>query len=72
LQLAPDDSTIPVVAPKRRHMRCTPQLPLATCEFDPEKIIKKGNLSLEGFSYCPKLKISLGKRQLSYLAFDGE
>jgi hypothetical protein len=31
-------------------MRSTPHLPLATPETDPEKIIKKGKSSQEGFS----------------------
>jgi hypothetical protein len=38
------------VAPKGRHTRSTPQLPLVTPEADPEKIIKKGNTSQEGLS----------------------
>jgi hypothetical protein len=38
------------VAPKGRHTRSTPHLPLATPEADPEKIIKKGKSSQEGFS----------------------
>jgi hypothetical protein len=37
------------VAPKGRHTRSTPHLPLATPEADPEKIIKKGKSSQEGF-----------------------
>jgi hypothetical protein len=31
-------------------MRYTPHLPMATPEADPEKIIKKGKASQEGFS----------------------
>jgi hypothetical protein len=50
LQLAPGDSIVSVVAPKGRHTRSTPQLPLATPEADPEKIIKKGKSSQESFS----------------------
>jgi hypothetical protein len=38
------------VAPKGRHTRSTPQLPLASPEADPEKIIKKGKASQESFS----------------------
>jgi hypothetical protein len=38
------------VAPKGRHTRSTPHLPLATPEADPEKIIKKGKASQEVFS----------------------
>jgi len=50
LQLAPGDSTVSVVPPKGRHMRYTPQLPLATPEVEPKNIIKKGNTSQEGLS----------------------
>jgi hypothetical protein len=50
LQLAPGDSTVSVVAPKGRHTRSTPHLPLETPEADPEKILKKGKASQEGFS----------------------
>jgi ribonuclease HI len=50
LQLAPGDSTVSVVAPKGRHTRSTPQLPLETPEADPENIIKKGKTSQEGIS----------------------
>jgi hypothetical protein len=50
LQLAPGDSTVSVVAPKGRHTRSTPHLPLETPEADPENIIKKGKASQEGFS----------------------
>jgi hypothetical protein len=49
-QLAPGDSTVSVVAPKGRHTRSTPHLPLETPEADPENIIKKGKTSQEGFS----------------------
>jgi hypothetical protein len=38
------------VAPKGRHTRSTPHLPLATPKADLEKIIKKGKYSQEGFS----------------------
>jgi hypothetical protein len=38
------------VAPKRRHTRSTPQLPLATPEADPEKIIRKGKTPQEGIA----------------------
>jgi len=38
------------VAPKGRHKRYNPHLPLETHEVDPEKIIKKGKSSQEGFS----------------------
>jgi hypothetical protein len=50
LQLAPGDSTVSVVALKGRHTRSTPQLPLATPEADPKKIIKKGKTSQKGLS----------------------
>jgi hypothetical protein len=50
LQLAPGDSIVSVVAPKGRHTRSTPHLPLETPEADPEKIIKKGKASQEGYS----------------------
>jgi hypothetical protein len=50
LQLAPDDSTVSLVAPKGRNMSSNPQLPLATPEADLEKIIKKGKTSQEGLS----------------------
>jgi hypothetical protein len=38
------------VAPKGRHTRSTPQLPLETPEADPEKIIRKGKTPQEGIS----------------------
>jgi hypothetical protein len=38
------------VAPKGRHTRSTPQLPLTTPEADPERIIKNGKTSQEGIS----------------------
>jgi hypothetical protein len=38
------------VASRGRHTRSTPQLPLATPEADPEKIIKKGKAHREGAS----------------------
>jgi hypothetical protein len=38
------------VAPKGRHKRCTPHLPLETPEGDLERIIKKGKTSQEYFS----------------------
>jgi hypothetical protein len=47
--VGPGDSTILVVSSRGRHMRSTPQLPLDTPEVDPKGIIKKGNLSQEGF-----------------------
>jgi hypothetical protein len=47
---APGDSTVSVVAPKGRHTRSTPHLPLTTPEADPKKIIKKGKASQEGLS----------------------
>jgi hypothetical protein len=50
LQLALGNSTISVVAPKDRHTRSTPQLPLETLEANPEKFIKKGKTSQEGIS----------------------
>jgi hypothetical protein len=50
LQLAPGDSTISFVAPKVRHTRSTPHLPLETPEADPKNILKKGKASQEGFS----------------------
>jgi hypothetical protein len=49
LQLAPGDSIFSAVAPKGTHTRSNPILPLATPEIDPEKIIKKGKSSQEGF-----------------------
>jgi hypothetical protein len=42
LHLAPDDSIDSSLAPKGRHTRSNPQLPLVPLEADPEKIIKKG------------------------------
>jgi hypothetical protein len=36
------NSIVSVVASRGRHTRSTPQLPLATPEADPEKIIRKG------------------------------
>jgi hypothetical protein len=62
LQLAPGDSIVSVVASKRRHARYTPQVPLAMPEVDLEKIVKKGNLSREGFSCYPRLKSSIRER----------
>jgi hypothetical protein len=50
LKLAPDESIVLDVAPKGRHMRSNPQLPLATLDADLEKIIKKGKSSQEIFS----------------------
>jgi hypothetical protein len=50
LHLAPSDSIISVVAPKRRHTRYIPQFPLATPESDLEQIIRKGNAPQEGIS----------------------
>jgi hypothetical protein len=50
LQLAPGDSTISVLAPKGRHMRSIPQLPLVTPEADLEKIIRKRKIPQEGAS----------------------
>jgi hypothetical protein len=38
------------VASRGRHTRSTPQLPLATPEADPEKIIRKGKALREGDS----------------------
>jgi hypothetical protein len=38
------------VASRGRHTRSTPQLPLATPEVDPEKIIRKGKALREGTS----------------------
>ena len=38
------------MAPKGRHTRSTPQLPLETPEDDPKNIIKKGKTSQEGLS----------------------
>jgi hypothetical protein len=37
------------MAPKGRHKRSTPQLPLGTHEADPEKLMKKGKYSQESF-----------------------
>jgi hypothetical protein len=64
LQLAPGDSTVSVVAPKGRHTRSTPQLPLATPEADPERIIKKGNLSQEGFLLLSQIEKLPGKNDI--------
>lgn len=50
LQFAPGDSTVSVVAPKGRHTRSNPHLPLVTLEVEPENIIKKGKDSQELFS----------------------
>jgi hypothetical protein len=50
LQLAPGDSILSFVAPKSKHTRSTPQIPLATPETDPNKLIKKGKASQEIFS----------------------
>jgi hypothetical protein len=49
LQLAPGDSIVSALAPKGRHTRSNPQLPLVPPEADPEKIIKKGKASQESF-----------------------
>jgi hypothetical protein len=38
------------VAPKGRHTRYTPYLPLETPQTDPKNIINKGNTSQEGIS----------------------
>jgi hypothetical protein len=38
------------VASRGRHTRSTPQLPLATPEVDPEKIVRKGKALREGTS----------------------
>jgi hypothetical protein len=45
LQLAPGDSIVSALAPKGRHTRSNPQLPLVTSKVDPEKIIKKEKAS---------------------------
>jgi hypothetical protein len=50
LQLAPGDSIVSALAPKGRHTRSNPQLPLVPSEADPEKIIKKGKASQKSFS----------------------
>ena len=42
--LAPEDSIDSSLAPKGKHMRSNPQLPLVPPEADPEKIIKKEKL----------------------------
>jgi hypothetical protein len=54
------------VASRSRHTRSTPQLPLATPEADPEKIVRKGKALREGTStvepgisdnfHCPSLE----------------
>jgi hypothetical protein len=54
------------VASRGRHTRSTPQLPLATPEADPEKIVRKGKAPREGTStvepgisddfHCPPLE----------------
>jgi hypothetical protein len=73
LQLAPGlhcfDSTVSVVAPKGRHTRSTPQLPLATPEADPERIIKKGNLSQEGFLLLSQIEKLPGKNDIAESQF---
>jgi hypothetical protein len=38
------------MASRARHIRSTPQLPLATTEVDPEKIVRKGKAPREGTS----------------------
>jgi len=48
LQFALGDSIVLVEAPKGRHMRSTPHLPLDTPKDDLEKIIKKWKSSQEG------------------------
>jgi hypothetical protein len=50
LHLAPGDSIVSALAPKGRHTRSNPQLPLVPPEADPEKIIKKGKASQKSFS----------------------
>jgi hypothetical protein len=47
------DSIVLVVASRGRHTRSTPQLPLATPEADPKKIIRKGKALREGTSVEP-------------------
>ena len=61
LQLAPSDSIVSVVALKGRHMRSTLQLPLATPEVDPEKIIITKIFLQKSFHCCSWLKGSLGE-----------
>jgi hypothetical protein len=50
LHIAPSDSIDSSLAPKGRHARSNPQLPLVPPETDLEKIIKKGKASKKGFS----------------------
>jgi hypothetical protein len=50
LKISPGDSVVSSLAPKGRHMRSNPQLPLVPSEADPEKIIKKGKAS--HFFFC--------------------
>jgi hypothetical protein len=50
LQLAPGEYIVSSLAPKGRHTRSNPQLPLVPSEADSEKIIKKGKASLKFFS----------------------
>jgi hypothetical protein len=50
LQPTPGESIVSTLAPKGRHTRLNPQLPLVPYEADLEKIIKKGKASLRGFS----------------------
>ena len=50
IHLAPSDSIDSTLAPKGRHTRSNPQLPLVPPEADPEKIINKGKASHESFS----------------------
>jgi hypothetical protein len=50
LHLALGDSIDSTLAPKGRHTRSNPQLPLVPPEVDPKKIIKKGKASKKYFS----------------------
>jgi hypothetical protein len=47
LHPAPGESIVSTLAPKGRHTRSNPQLPLVPSEADPKKIIKKGKASLK-------------------------
>jgi hypothetical protein len=50
LHTAPGDSIVSSLAPKGRHTRSNPQLPLVPPEVDLENIVKKGKASQKHFS----------------------
>jgi hypothetical protein len=69
------------VASKGRHTRSTPQLPLATPEADPEKIVRKGKAPREGTSaakpgifdnfHCPPLETPIVASHSPIIPFVG-